>query len=108
MLITFTDDLAKGIKHLISSNAPYGTYNLTGDGEPASWADMAKNVYELAGKNPDDVIPVSTEEYYAGKEFISPRPANSTLSLDKIKSTGFTPTDWRQSLINYIKREDEK
>jgi len=106
--LTFTDDLAKGIKHLISSNAPYGTYNLTGDGEPASWADMAKNVYELAGKNPDDVIPVSTEEYYAGKEFISPRPANSTLSLDKIKSTGFTPTDWRQSLINYIKREDEK
>ena len=32
--LTFADDLASGIKHLLDTAAPYGTYNLTNDGEP--------------------------------------------------------------------------
>jgi len=106
--LTFTDDLAKGIKHLVSVKAPYGTYNLSGDGEPASWADMAAEVYELTGHTPNDVTGVTTDEYYAGKVEISPRPLQSTLNLDKIKSTGFTPADWRQSLKDYLNKEETK
>lgn len=100
--LTFADNLAKGIKHLLDTKSPYGTYNLTGDGESASWADIAKKVYELSGNNPNDVTPVSTELYYKDKEYISPRPKKSTLNLDKIKSTGFNPAEWCESLIDYM------
>lgn len=100
--LTFVDDLARGIKHLIEKNAPYGTYNLTSDGESASWADIAKLVYETSGKNTSDITPVSTVEYYKSKTDIAPRPLQSTLNLAKIKATGFVPQDWREALRNYL------
>jgi dTDP-4-dehydrorhamnose 3,5-epimerase/reductase len=100
--LTFTDDLSKGIKHLLKANASYGTYNLSNDGDPASWADIAKDVYELSGKSRDDVTPVTTEQYYEDKEGIAPRPLQSTLDLAKIKATGFTPREWKQALREYL------
>lgn len=100
--LTFADELAKGIKHLLNSRAAFGMYNLTNDGEPASWADIAKKVYELSGKAADDVIPVSTEEYFKDKPETSPRPLQSTLNLAKIKAAGFAPKDWQQALTEYI------
>ena len=106
--LTFTSDLAKGIKHLVETKAPYGTYNLTGDGEPASWAEIASEVYRQTGHNANDVTGISTTEYFAGKEFISPRPLQSSLNLDKIKATGFKPSDWRQELTDYLINEEKK
>lgn len=100
--LTFTSDLAAGIKHLVDSGASYGTYNLSNEGSSASWAEVAKEVYELSGKSADDVTPVTTEEYYAGKESITPRPLQSTLNLDKIKATGFAPREWKQALRDYL------
>ncbi len=100
--LTFTSDIAKGIKHLIDTNSAYGTYNLTNDGDSASWATIAKEVYELSGKSADDVTPVTTEVYYEGKEGIAPRPLQSTLNLAKIKSTGFTPREWKLALHDYL------
>ena len=105
--LTFTDTLASGIQHLVDSGAKFGTYNLTNAGESASWADIAKVVYEKAGKSADDVTPVTTAEYYAGKEGIAPRPLQSTLSLDKITATGFTPKDWREALDDYWQTLEE-
>lgn len=110
--LTFTTDLARGIKHLLSQtpdanyHIPYGTYNLTGEGEPASWAEIAAEIYELTGHNRNDVTGVTTEEYFRGKDSISPRPLQSTLNLDKIKLTGFKPNDWEQSLKEYLKKEE--
>ncbi|MCA9327642.1 bifunctional dTDP-4-dehydrorhamnose 3,5-epimerase family protein/NAD(P)-dependent oxidoreductase [Candidatus Saccharibacteria bacterium] len=103
--LTFTQDLAAGIKHLVDTKAPYGTYNLTNDGESVSWADIAKVVYEHSGKSADDVTPVTTEQYYEGKEGVAPRPLQSTLSLDKIKAAGFAPRDWRQALDEYLESQ---
>jgi dTDP-4-dehydrorhamnose reductase/dTDP-4-dehydrorhamnose 3,5-epimerase len=103
--LTFTEDLVKGIKHLLDTEAPYGTYNLSNEGDPASWVDIAKKVYELAGKSADDVTPTSTAKYYEGKENISLRPANSMLKLDKIKAAGFTPPAWEEALVNYMQKE---
>jgi dTDP-4-dehydrorhamnose reductase/dTDP-4-dehydrorhamnose 3,5-epimerase len=103
--LTFTSDLAKAIKHLLDIKAPYGTYNVSGDGEPASWADIAKQVYELSGKPSSDVTPISTADYYAGKDGIAPRPLQSTLNLDKIKATGFVPREWREALRNYLDQQ---
>ncbi len=102
--LTFTKDLAAGVKHLLDIDAPYGTYNLSNEGDAASWADIAKEVYELCGKSPDDVTAVTTEQYYEGKEGIAPRPLQSTLNLDKIKAAGFTPREWKQALREYLEQ----
>ncbi len=103
--LTFTEDLSAGIKHLLATAAPFGTYNLTNDGKPASWAEIAKAVYELVGKSADDITPVTTAEYFKDKPEASPRPLQSTLNLDKIKAAGFAPRDWREALTLYLKND---
>lgn len=100
--LTFTPDLAKAIHHLIETQAPYGTYNITNEGPSASWADYASRVYELTGHNPEDVTGTSTAEYYAGKEGIAPRPLQSTLDLSKLEATGFTPRSADEALEAYL------
>lgn len=100
--LTFTTDLARAIQHLLDIDAPYGTYNMSNDGDPASWADIASEVYSLSDKSSEDITPVTTKEYYANKEGIAPRPLQSTLKLDKIKATGFTPRNWREALSEYL------
>lgn len=107
--LTFTDTLAEAIKFALENNIPYGTYNLTNDGEVANWADIAKLVFKLNEEDPDRVAPVSTEQYFEGKEGpVAPRPANSALDLSKIKAAGFTPEDWQTKLKEYITKEGEK
>ncbi|WP_198597833.1 SDR family oxidoreductase [Blastococcus atacamensis] len=100
--LTFAGDLASGIRHLVENRAPYGTYNLTGDGEPASWADVAAAVFSARGRSADDVTRVTTTEYFAGKTGIAPRPLNSVLDLVKIHRAGFHPCDWRVGLQSHL------
>ena len=100
--LTFTTDLAAGIKHLLDSHAPYGTYNLTNSGDVVSWADIARLVYEHSGKTASQVTGVSTEEYYRDKEGIAPRPLGSELSLEKIAAAGYRPRDWREAFDEYL------
>jgi dTDP-4-dehydrorhamnose reductase len=99
---TFATDLAAGIAHLLGTGAPFGTYNLTCDGEPASWADLAEAVFEARGRPSDDVTRVSTAEYFAGTPTAAVRPLNSVLDLSKITATGFRPRDWRAALVEYL------
>ena len=100
--LTFTDDLAAGIQHLINSKSSFGTYNLSNKGPASSWADIASQVYKLTGHNPEDVSGVSTDEYFAGKEGIAPRPLWSMLDLSKIEATGFIPLSWEDRLQEYL------
>jgi dTDP-4-dehydrorhamnose reductase len=99
---TSTVDLADGIRHLLDSRSPFGTYNLTCGGEPASWADVAAAVFSARGRRADDVRRVSTEEYFAGKDGTAPRPRNSVLDLSKITATGYRPRPWRDALTAYL------
>ena len=111
--LTFTRDMAEGIFWLLgyrdgdkepSSPCEHGTYNLTGSGRVASWADIAAKVFELRNGNGDAVKPVSTSEYYASaKSPISPRPTHSALTLDKLAGTGFIPADWEMRMTEYVK-----
>ncbi|MCK5890347.1 MAG: bifunctional dTDP-4-dehydrorhamnose 3,5-epimerase family protein/NAD(P)-dependent oxidoreductase [Aeromicrobium sp.] len=101
--LTFTEDLAAGITHLLRERPAYGTYNLSNDGAIVSWADIAKRVYELTGHDPARVTPVSTATYYAAAEGpISPRPTHSGLDLAKIRATGFVPRDADAALRQYL------
>ncbi len=99
---TFTRDLAAGIAHLLGTGAPFGTYNLTNDGDPISWADLAGAVYVARGRPADDVRRVSTAEYFADKPGAAPRPRNGVLDLTKITATGFRPRNWRTALHEYL------
>jgi dTDP-4-dehydrorhamnose 3,5-epimerase len=104
---TFTSQLAAGIKFLIDNKAPYGTYNLSNEGEPVSWADFTRAIFKEAGFDLA-VTDTTTEEYFADKVGSAPRPLNSLLDLSKIEGIGFKPNDWRDDLREYIKKESDK
>ncbi len=99
--LTFTADIAAGIRHLLDSQAPFGTYNLSNDGEPQSWADIAEDIFELTGSARNAVTGVSTAEYFKDKA-VSPRPLNSALDLSKITAVGFRPSPAADALRGYL------
>ena len=102
--LTFTDQMAEGIFHLLDAHSPYGTYDLTGSGAIKSWQEIAARVFDLVNGNADKVLPVSTEKYYATAQGpIAPRPHFSALSLEKIEAAGFTPRDWEDELTEYVR-----
>lgn len=100
--LTFTSELVRIIDHLLSTQAPFGTYNATNDGPLESWADITRRIFKLAGRNDLTVTDTTTAEYFAGKNGIAPRPLGSNMSLDKLHSTGFTSCDWTHDLKDYI------
>ncbi|MEV8250214.1 bifunctional dTDP-4-dehydrorhamnose 3,5-epimerase family protein/NAD(P)-dependent oxidoreductase [Microbacterium sp. NPDC076768] len=101
--LTFTTDLASAILHLLSSAAPFGLYNVTGAGEPRSWADIARAVYRLTGHEPSAVSDVTTAQYFADQAGpIAPRPLNSVLDLTRIEAAGWTPRDADEALEAYL------
>lgn len=104
--LTSTAEIARAIGHLLTTAAPYGTYNVTGGGEVTSWADVARRTFALAGHDPGRVSGVSTESYLSGATGpTAPRPANSVLDLSKIESTGFAPLDSAEILSAYVRAE---
>lgn len=121
--LTFTSELVRAIDHLLTSQGdrqnrrqegqsqpqsqpiPYGTYNISNGGEPASWADVTRTIFKQAGFNLT-VGNTTTAEYFANKPEAAPRPLQSTLALDKLEATGFQPRDWREELKAYIAAQD--
>jgi dTDP-4-dehydrorhamnose reductase len=99
--LTFTSTLVQAIDHLLTQQAAYGTYNVSNGGEPASWADITREIFQQAGYNLT-VTDTSTAEYFASKPDTAPRPLQSTLDLSKIQETGFVTTDWREDLKRYL------
>ncbi len=103
--LTFADQMAAAILHLLDGRAPYGTYDCTGSGAVRTWADIARATFDAANGNGDAVVPVSTAEYYANAAGpIAPRPAHSALDLSKLEAAGFTPRDWEDELTEYLGR----
>jgi dTDP-4-dehydrorhamnose 3,5-epimerase len=100
--LTFTQDLAAGIQHVLSTKPAFGTYNLSNEGPASSWADIASVVFELLGYSPTEITGVSTADYFASKVGIAPRPLNSMLDLSKITNTGFMPVVWQERLQQYL------
>ena len=99
--LTFADDLAACIGHLLATGAPFGTYNLTNSGPAQTWADIAAEVFEVRGRSRADVTAVTTQEYARGRS-LAPRPRHSVLLLDKIRRTGFTPPEASERLRAFL------
>jgi dTDP-4-dehydrorhamnose reductase len=105
--LTFTNTLVDAVEHLLKTKAAYGTYNVSNDGEPASWADITRAIFKELGRNDLTVTDTTTAEYFAGKEGIAPRPLQSELDLAKIKGTGLSLRDWHDDLHAYIEQEQQ-
>lgn len=102
--LTFADVLADAVAHLLDVTAPFGTYNVTCDGPPSTWADVAEIVFQSRGRPGSSVRRVGSAEYFADKPAAAPRPMNSLLDLGKITATGFAAADWRDALREYLRR----
>lgn len=100
--LTFTSELVRAVDHLLTTKAPYGTYNVSNSGKSASWADITRGIFELSGHSDLTVTDTTTAEYFAGKEGVAPRPLQSTLDISKIQATGFTSIDWQEELKTYL------
>jgi dTDP-4-dehydrorhamnose reductase/dTDP-4-dehydrorhamnose 3,5-epimerase len=99
--LTFTGELVRAIRHLLAVDAPAGTYNVTNDGPVQTWADIAREVFALRGRDPASVTPVTTEAYGAGKD-LAPRPQHSSLDLARLQATGFVGEDASVALRRYL------
>ncbi|RWR13680.1 NAD-dependent epimerase/dehydratase family protein, partial [Microbacterium enclense] len=80
--LTFTTDIATTIRTLLDTHAPHGVYNITSTGSPQTWYDIARDVFQLTGHDPDRITGVTTDDYFANTTSpIAPRPRNSVLDL---------------------------
>lgn len=102
--LTFTSELVRAIDHLVSSQAAFGTYNVSNGGDVASWAEITRALFTEAGYELT-VSDTTTAEYFSGKKNIAPRPLESAFDLSKLTATGFEPKDWREDLREYIEKE---
>ena len=104
--LTFASELARGIKHLLDTNAPFGTYNLSGSGEITSWFTIATEVFKLLDHDPNRVTPVPSKEYELEQtslgKTLAPRPMHSAFDLSKIEATGFQAEDHLLTLKKYL------
>ena len=100
--LTFTAELSRATRHLLDVGAAHGTYNLSNGGPVLSWAEIAQEVFQLAGRDRSDVTATTTAAYFADKPEASPRPLNSAMSLAKIEATGFVPEDAGVALERYL------
>jgi dTDP-4-dehydrorhamnose reductase/dTDP-4-dehydrorhamnose 3,5-epimerase len=98
--LTFAGEIARATRHLLDAGAPYGTYHVSNGGPPMSWAQVAREVFTLSGRDPEDVTPVTTSQYGEGRD-LAPRPRSSVLSLERIRATGFEPRDALEALRDY-------
>ena len=102
--LTFVSELVRAIDHLLATEGAYGVYNVSNSGVSASWADITRAIYAIAGL-PNTVTDTSTVDYYAGKAGIAPRPLRSTLDLTKLQASGFASRDWNDDLTDYLQEE---
>ena len=103
--LTFTQQLVDAVDHLLSTKSPPGTYNCSNDGDPASWADIARDVFTEQGRSPELVEPVGTAAYFDSRPGAAPRPLHSTFDLAKIKAAGLVPRNWRSELVDHLRRD---
>jgi dTDP-4-dehydrorhamnose reductase len=91
---TWSADLARALVELARSQAPAGTYHVTGAGE-TTWHGFTRAIFEELGADPDRVQPISSDGYPQKAK----RPTYSVLSDAAWRAAGLTPMPhWRDAL----------
>lgn len=99
---TYTVDLAKLLVEMAHTEK-YGTYHVNNEGY-CSWAEFAKYIMESNDKD-TKINPVTTEEYYEGKDMskIAYRPRNSKLDKSKLEEEFYRLPSWQDATDRYCK-----
>jgi dTDP-4-dehydrorhamnose reductase len=91
---TWTRDVARMIRALLESSVTSGVFHATNAGQ-ASWWEFARRLFELAGWDPERVLPTTSETFVRP----APRPAWSVLGHDNWQKNGLpSPRHWREAL----------
>jgi dTDP-4-dehydrorhamnose reductase len=91
---TWTRDVARLIRSLLESSVTSGVFHATNAGQ-ASWWEFARRLFELAGWDPDRVLPTTSETFVRP----APRPAWSVLGHGNWEKNGLlAPRHWREAL----------
>jgi dTDP-4-dehydrorhamnose reductase len=91
---TWTGDVARMIRSLVESSITSGVFHATNAGQ-ASWWEFARRLFELAGWDPERVLPTTSETFVRP----APRPAWSVLGHDNWAKKGLaTPRNWSETL----------
>ena len=101
---TYTVDLAKLLVEMAETDK-YGTYHVNNEGY-CSWAEFAQYIMDINDKK-TVINPVTTEEYYDGKDMskIAYRPRNSKLDKTKLEEAGFKRLpSWQDATDRYCKQ----
>jgi dTDP-4-dehydrorhamnose reductase len=94
---TFTEDLIGAISEVIKTDA-YGTYHATNNGF-CSWNEFAKKIFEYAGMQEIEVLPISTEEL--GRP--AKRPQYSVLRNFMLEAQyNYKMRNWEEALKEYF------
>lgn len=92
---TFIDDLAPAIKLLIEKESK-GIFHLASP-LPITQFDFARKVIEVFGGDPH-VVPKGSIVEFLKRPGVTPRPIKGGIKVKKIKSLGFTPTNWDKGI----------
>jgi dTDP-4-dehydrorhamnose reductase len=92
---TWSGALARQIQVLVDNpEAPAGVYHATASGE-TTWFGLARAAFELAGLDPERVLPTTSAEFVTPAE----RPAYSVLGHRRWAEAGIPEmADWREML----------
>lgn len=91
---TWSRDLARQLIALVDRRPPSGVFHGTNSGE-TTWYGLAREVFRLAGADPERVRPTTTEAFPRP----APRPAYSVLGHDAWMRASLAPMrDWRLAL----------
>ncbi|RJP74070.1 MAG: dTDP-4-dehydrorhamnose reductase [Candidatus Zixiibacteriota bacterium] len=98
---TLADDLAEGIGRLIQLQRE-GIYHISGRDSVSRW-EFAREIARQFGEDPERILPLKTADLKQN----SPRPADSSFSLEKIRrDLSFLPRGIREGLQEYrLQRE---
>jgi dTDP-4-dehydrorhamnose reductase len=97
---TYASDLADALIQLATQRGE-GIFHLVNDGR-ASRFTLARETARIAGLDPAQVRPISTEAFLERFPLPARRPADSTLRNQRAAAMGITLRDWREALREYV------
>ena len=94
---TFVDDLARSVLQALERGGS-GLLHLTNTGS-TTWFGLARKAVEMAGLDPERIVPITTAEYPRPAR----RPAYSVLGSERLAGLGLDPLPaWQESLPGVV------
>jgi dTDP-4-dehydrorhamnose reductase len=96
---TYAGDLAEALVQLAIRRGE-GIFHLVNEGRVSRFA-LARETARIAGFDPEQVRPISTEAFLERFPLPARRPADSTLRNLRAAALGITLRDWSEALAQY-------